>query len=168
MIQKWIGAGCVFLACSAAGFCASASINKEEQLLQQSKRMLERMESELSCRATSLSQLCLCAQGCGKELERLYSGLSKCLDEQVFPDASYCMEAVLGQESLPRSVTRIHAMLGQTLGSYDLSGQLEELVAVKAACQESLDSLRQNISLRSRSYRTLGLCAGAALAILLM
>lgn len=168
MIQKWIGAGCVFLACGAAGFCASASMKKEEQLLIQSKRMLERMESELSCRATSLPQLCLCAQGCGKELERLYLRLSQCLDEKVFPDASCCMEAVLGRESLPQSVVRIHTMLGQTLGCYDLAGQMEELAAVKAACQEALDSLRQTISQKSRNYQTLGLCAGAALAILLI
>ena len=94
--------------------------------------------------------------------------LSKCLDEQVFSDASYCMEVALERENLPRSVTGIHKMLGQTLGSYDLAGQMGELAAVKGACQEALDSLRENISQRLRSYQTLGLCAGAALAILLM
>lgn len=165
MIQKWIGAGCVFLACGVIGFGAAASLRKEEQLLMQSKRLLEKMESELSCRATSLPQLCLCAIGCGKQLERLYQSLSETLNDQVFSDASSCMDAVLQREKLPRSVESVHKMLGQTLGRFDLKGQLEELTAVKAACQDSIDHLRQNMTQRVRSYQTLGLCAGAALAI---
>lgn len=168
MVQKWIGAGCVFLACGATGFGAATSLRKEEQLLLQTKRMLEKMESELSCRVTTLPQLCLCASGCGKQLERLYARLSECLEAQVFADAAGCMEAVLCQEKLPQSVIQLHRMLGQTLGGYDLAGQLEELAVVKAACQEKLDSLRQNATQRIRSYQTLGLCAGAALAIMLL
>lgn len=168
MIQKWIGAGCVFLACGVIGFGAAASLRKEEQLLMQSRRLLEKMESELFCRATSLPQLCLCVDGCGKQLERIYHSLSECLNEQVFSDASGCMEAVLCREKLPQSVENVHKMLGQTLGGYDLGGQLEELAAVKAACQDAIDTLRENMTQRVRSYQTLGLCAGAALAIVLV
>ena len=69
MVQKWIGAGCVFFACGLSGFRAAASLRKEEQLLLQTRRMLEKMESELSCRVTTLPQLCLCASGCGKQLD---------------------------------------------------------------------------------------------------
>ena len=168
MVRKWIGAGCVFLACGAGGFCAAATLKKEEQLLLQTKRMLEKMESELSCRVTTLPQLCLCAVGCGKQLERLYEKLSECLDQQVYPDASGCMEAVLCNEQLPQSVRQLHSMLGQTLGRFDLTGQLEELAAVKSACQDALDIHRQAMSQKSKTYQTLGLCAGAALAIMLL
>lgn len=168
MVQKWIGAGCVFLACGAIGFGAATSLRKEEQLLLQTKRMLEKMESELSYRVSSLPQLCLCASGCGRQLEQLYAKLSACLVEQVFADAASCMEAVLCEENLPQSVTQLHRMLGQTLGDYDLSGQLGELAAVKAACEDSIDSLRRNSVQKARAYKTLGLCAGAALAIMLL
>ena len=168
MVQKCIGAGCVFFACGLAGFRAAASLRKEEQMLLQTRRMLEKMESELSCRVTTLPQLCLCASGCGKQLEELYRNLSQCLEQQVFPDATGCMEAVLTQAKLPETVAQLHRILGQTLGRFDLSGQLEELAAVKTACQDALDGLRQNVSRKSRTYQTLGLCAGAALAIMLL
>ena len=169
MVQKLIGAGCVFVACGAAGFGVAASVKKEEKLLLQTKRLLEKMESELSCRVTSLPELCLCVVGCGSELEQLYGDVSRLLQLKQFPDASCCMEQGLRlQKYLPKSVAKIHRMLGETMGRYDLPGQLDELSAVKEACLDELNSLRQNMSQKVRSYRTLGLCAGAALAILLM
>ena len=168
MVRKWIGAGCVFLACGAGGFYAAGMLKKEEQLLLQTKRMLEKMESELTCRVTALPQLCLCSVGCGRQLERLYEMLSDFLEQNIYSDASACMEAALCGEQLPQSVRQLHSMLGQTLGRFDLAGQLEELSAVKSACQDALVIHRQAMSQKSRTYQTLGLCAGAALAILLL
>lgn len=168
MVRKWIGAGCVFLACGAGGFCAAGALKKEEQLLLQTKRMLEKMESELSCRVTTLPQLCLCSVGCGRQLERLYEKLSDTLEQNIYSDAASCMEAVLCDEQLPQSVRKIHSMLGQTMGRFDLAGQLEELSAVKSVCQDALIIHRQTMSQKSKTYQTLGLCVGAALAILLL
>ena len=168
MVQKWIGGICVFLACGAVGFTVAAALRKEEQLLLQTKRLLEKMECELSFRVTTLPQLCFCAVGCGKELECLYETLSGFLEGQAYPDATSAMEAAIGCIQLPKSVEMLHRMLGQTLGRFDLPGQLEEISAVKTACQQELNRIRENMPQRIRSCQTLGLCIGAALAILLV
>ena len=72
------------------------------------------------------------------------------------------------QKNLPRSVRRLLTGLGNSLGRLDLTGQVQGLQAVKAGCARELERLERNRDTRLRSYQTLGLCAGAALAILLV
>ena len=59
-------------------------------------------------------------------------------------------------------------LLGSSLGRFDLAGQLKGLSAVKGQCALELQELRTDREPRLRSYRVLGLCAGAALVILLI
>lgn len=58
--------------------------------------------------------------------------------------------------------------LGRNLGRFDLTGQLSSLRALRAGCEDSLKQLTDNRDNRLRSYQTLGLCTGAALAVLLL
>ena len=55
---------------------------------------------------------------------------------------------------------------GQTLGCFDLKGQLLGIEEVRSQCAAALDQLALGREDRLRSYQTLGLCAGAALVIL--
>ena len=56
--------------------------------------------------------------------------------------------------------------LGESLGRFDLPGQLKGLEAVRRKCLMELEALGRNRTERLRCYQTLGLCAGAALVIL--
>lgn len=67
---------------------------------------------------------------------------------------------------LPTQAQKIMRELGQTLGRFDLPGQLRGLESIRRTCRRELDELAKNRDVRLRSYQTLGLCAGAALAIL--
>ena len=67
-----------------------------------------------------------------------------------------------------RSLRRPLRLLGQTLGRFDLPGQLKGIKAVQESCRRELARLERNRDARLRSYQTLGLCAGAALVILLV
>jgi len=58
--------------------------------------------------------------------------------------------------------------LGGNLGRFDIPGQLRGLENTRKECCDKLQMLTQNNDSRLRSYQTLGLCAGAALAILLV
>ena len=49
-----------------------------------------------------------------------------------------------------------------------MAGQLKGIAATRSACRREVDALLENRDLRLRSYKTLGLCAGAALAVLLI
>lgn len=57
-------------------------------------------------------------------------------------------------------------LLGRTIGRFDMEGQLKGLESVRQECRRQVETLSYNRDTRLRSYQTLGLCAGAALAIL--
>ena len=68
----------------------------------------------------------------------------------------------------PRAVRNIILELSDTLGCFNLSGQLDGLVQAVRQAEKALNELTFEQDVRLRRYQTLGLCAGAALAILLM
>ncbi len=104
-------------------------------------------------------------KGCVREL---FLQFSNELDVQIEPDVGGCMIAALSKtNALPVSFRRICVELGHSLGRYDLAGQIQGLESVHEQCRRKLDSLMQNRESRLRSYQTLAICAGTALAILL-
>ena len=85
------------------------------------------------------------------------------------PDVPSCMQTVLQKEHMPsRRIRRLFLMFGRSLGRFDLPGQIRGLEEVRTACERELKPLVQQKQNAIRSYRTLGICAGAALAILLL
>ena len=76
------------------------------------------------------------------------------------------MNNSLQEGELPKRVREGFRLLGQNLGRFDLQGQLKGMETVRNYCDLELESLGKNREERMRSYQTLGLCAGAALAIL--
>ena len=69
---------------------------------------------------------------------------------------------------MPDSVNSILLLLSDTLGVFDLNGQLNGLDQAINQANQLLDKLTFDQDRRLRSYQTLALCAGAALAILLV
>ncbi len=167
---KWIGGILVILACGGCGFSMAAGCRREERMLGSLLHVLEFMESELEYRLTPLPQLCRDAAGqTGGSLARVLEALAGELEGQISPDAGCCMAAALGQvQELPWSVRGILGDFGRSLGRFDLPGQMRELEAIRSQCQRKLEALRAGQTQRIRSYQTLGICAGIALAILLM
>lgn len=170
MSWKWIGAIMVIVSCGGFGFSLAAAHRAEEITLRQLIFALDYMECELQYRLTPLPDLCRAAameqHGCVREV---FLKLSGELDAQVSPDVERCMQAAIStSEYIPKHTKEAFADLGKTLGRFDLSGQLKGLEQVRAACRRELEALRTNREPRLRSYQTLGLCAGAALAILLI
>ena len=70
------------------------------------------------------------------------------------------------RERMPASVMTILSELGQTLGRFDLPGQLRGLELSIRETERVLRIIREGAPQRRRSWQTLGLCVGAALAIL--
>ncbi len=169
MIQKWIGAALVLAGGGSTGFLLAASYRREERLLEQTLGLLARMEHELSCRASPVSALCALAEACMEPISALYRRLSEELNRQVLPNAAQCMAVALeGQRDLPGPVKAIHLQLAQGLGRYDLESQIRELQELQTLCRQMLSTHRANRPQRIRTYQTLGLCAGAGLAIILL
>lgn len=169
MTFKWLGAILITVGCGGCGFQMAASCRREERLLDRLAMSLSFMEWELEYRTTPLPQLCrLTGEQAGGELQRVFRSLAEELEGQIAPNAACCMEAALSQtRNLPASVRELLSDLGSGLGCFDLDGQRKELEAVRLRCLSELDTLRASRDTRMRCYQTLGLCAGAAMAILL-
>ena len=170
MGYKWIGAILIVASCSGCGFAIAAGKRREEGLLFQLMEILQFMEADLRFRLTPLPELCRMAAGEEKGiLHTVFLNLYRELSCQKLPDAGSCMYAALRRSGeIPARVRRLLVQLGHTLGRFDLPGQLQGIQAVRKRCEESLASVQKNRDDRLRSYQTLGICAGAALAIILI
>lgn len=168
MNYQIIGAACVISACGGFGFILAAHHVQCIQLVRQLIGALDYMACELQYRSTALPQLCRdTALQCKGRIKLLFTFLSDELELQISPNVSYCMEAAIERSGdFPKCVQQIFHMLGQSFGNFDLSGQLKGLEAARKECRELLQTLLVNKDTRVRSYQTLGLCAGAAIAIL--
>ena len=167
---RWIGAILVITACGGYGISVAAGYRREEESLRQMLRMVKFMQCELKYRLTPLPELCRQAAGEARgHLRNVMLGFASELDRQVSPDAYSCMRAVLLKaDGLPRRIRRLFSQLGRCLGRFDLDGQLEGLDGVISTCRDQLVQLQSSKIKNLRSYQTLGLCAGAALAILFL
>ena len=170
MNLKIIGAVLVLAGCGGCGFAMAAAQRREEQCLRQLLRALEYMDCELQFRQPPLPLLCHNTAGIlTGPMALVFEHLYWELEAQTAPDAGYCMRAVLTEfPGLAERVREALSQLGSTLGRFDLPGQQKGLSAVGAYCRCAIDELSQNRSSRLRSYQTLGLCTGAALAILFL
>lgn len=170
MSLKWIGAILVIAGCGGFGLSLAHHYRREEKSLRQLLRILEFMECELEYRHSALPQLCKDAAQYGTGcVGKVFWLLGEELEMQICPDAVCCMDAALKKvQGLSNAARQVLSLLGRSLGRFDLKGQLSELASVKASCNELLEEHVRHKENRIRSYQTLGLCAGVALAILLI
>lgn len=168
MILKLMGTALVVAGCGGIGFRIAANHRREEINLRQLIGILDYMECELQYRLTPLPELCRqIASVFTGVIGNVFSELSSEMDAQVLPDIGTCMSVAIAK------ITRLTPMaqeelllLGRSIGRFDLDGQMKGIEAVRQDCRRQLENLSSNRETRIRSYQTLGLCAGAALAIL--
>lgn len=168
--MRWVGAFLVLLAGGYVGFSIALSHRKEEKTFRQIITAINYMECELQYRLTPLPQLLgQASQETEGVVRNILAELALELMNQITPQVSSCMDIVLmKQKDLSQNIKEAFCLLGQCLGRFDLQGQLKELDYVRVFCTSHLNDLEANRDARLRSYQTLGLCAGAALAILLL
>lgn len=170
MSIKGIGMIFIIAGCTGMGFSIAGSSKKELQLLRCLYAAIVCMKHKIEYDLSPLPDLCReaakCTFGGAKEV---FLNLARELDWQIAPDVYSCMhEALAKSRKLPSSVRRCFLRLGRSLGQFDLSGQIQSLEGVGESCHEEIMRLSENQENRLRSYRTLGICAGTALAILLV
>ena len=170
MTARLIGVLCILIGSGAVGFRLASSHRREIRYLRMLSTVLVHMISELNYRVTPLPRLCRIAAreatGC---LQKVFNALSEELEGQISPDAKRCMQAaVQSVRDLPACTRSTLLYMGDNFGRFDLEGQISGLKSVCKFCDEQLQALENNKDARLRSYQTLGLCSGAALAIVLL
>jgi stage III sporulation protein AB len=170
MTIKWIGAILIISACGGFGVVMAANHRREMMVLKQLISALDYMECELQFRMCPLPELCrLTAAESSGVVSKVFSTLAGELEDQISPDASQCMHSsLIGMKNIPDLAMECFQYLGECLGKFDLPGQLRGLEAVRQECRAKLNKLMQNSDSRIRNYQTVGLCAGAAIVILLI
>jgi stage III sporulation protein AB len=168
MTLKILGAIMVIVGCAGFGLTLVTTSKYEINTLMQLETALEYMQWELEYRLTPLPELFLKISGyCNGPIKELFKFAANNMMNETSPNAEGCLlDAALQIKRLPKQTYKCIVTLGKTLGEYDLNGQINGIQAVKRECDQVLKSLTQNKDVRFRSYKTLGLCAGAAIALL--
>ncbi len=167
---RWIGALLIIMGCGSVGFVMASAHRAEESNVRQLIAALDFMQCELQYRLTALPDLCrLTAAQCSGKLRSVFLTLACELEDQISPDVYHCMNAALAKVSnVPKQTGEHLRILSRTMGRFDLEGQLMGLENARHNCRAALEKLNENRDIRLRSYQTLSLCAGAALAILFL
>lgn len=168
MSIKLLGAVLIIIGCGGVGFRIAACYLREEKTLRNLIAALDYMECELQYRLTPLPQLSRQAASQSKGiLQKVFLDFAIELEDQIHPDVSKCMRAALEKtKDIPKLTWESLDALGKSMGRFDMDGQLKGMEAVRQECRRILNELSGNRESRVRSYQTLGLCAGAAIAIL--
>lgn len=170
MSVKILGAALIIAGSGGVGFALSANYLRQERAMEQLLQCLQWMQSQLQYAMPPLSQLCYGASKvCTGPISLVMLRFSQALERQEQTDVSGCMHSVICHvPALPENAGAHLRQLGVTLGQFDLKGELSGLEAAIERCKQELDILRAGQEAHTRTYQTLGICAGAALVILLI
>ena len=169
MMIRLMGAVLLIGGCGSFGFLLGQHYRAQIRMLRQLMVALQEIEWELRYRLTPLPGLCsIAADATGGTLRELFHKLKAELESGEYAEISGCMQGLLQTMGISGNCRTCLSELGRVLGKYDLDGQLQGIHTVKQRCRGYLEELESHRSERLRSYQTLALCAGGALAILLV
>ena len=167
---KALGVLLVFAVCGYIGFCAGGNYRRDITVLRQLCNHIEYMICQLQYHRTPLPELFhqLRAEA-SAPLSQVFGQICSQFSEQTFSNACECMRAAIARtQNLPKMTRACLYELGSTLGRFDLDGQLRGAESVLRHYSAKLVQLEAHQNLHIRSCQIFGLCAGAALAILLI
>lgn len=163
-----IGALLVFLGCSAAGFSAASELKHERDLLHAFSASLALLRSEIGYRAHTLPEIFRKASDSAPEpLCGVFCKLAETVSEAPGESLSAHVTASLGFSTpLPQPICEAFKYLGASLGGTDADAQLHTISLCEELIRTAGEELQKEFMQRCRARRTLGVCAGAVLAIL--
>lgn len=169
---KLLGTAMIVLGSGSAGFGFARAVRVQLRQLNALLAALETMKSEIEYRLTPLPELCaVLAQGD----EPATAGFFRACAAQM--EADRCLPPQL---AIQRAMERAQEMkwsartretvrnLAFSLGKFDLGGQLRAIELAQERLRAELAEVQAGSRARCRSYETIGICAGLALAVILL
>ena len=170
--MKLVGILIIVLSAGSMGFRIAASLKKRCQLLRQLSSALQVLKNEISFCGTPLPQaFALMAVSVQDAPERVFSSVARQMEQRRWLTPQHAMEqALTEQPELGWDVDTADLLLklAAGLGKYDRDSQMQTIERVGAELECLLQAAEQERSIRSRTYKTLGICAGLAVGILLI
>lgn len=169
---KTVGILCVVMGASGAGFSMALNVKRMISVLQQLLASLDQMKNEIEYRKTPLPELMriLSVQTKGGVAEfwgRVADDLFLRQETSVYAIVKKNL-AVMPASVFSSPVRHILMNLGSGLGKYDVAGQLRAIDLAAVRLRGLLEQYETEQSVRVRGYCTLGICAGLALAIIIL
>lgn len=167
-------AGIILIVASAGtvGFRYARGLRRRCRFLRQLMDALQLLKNEIAVCATPLPQaFALMAVAADGPLEQLFTAAARAMDRSHWTTPLMAVQEALAQtpelpESDPAAQTLVD--LAARLGRYDTDSQLQGIDMAVLRLTELLRQAEIERSTRSKTYQTLGICAGLALAILLL
>ena len=168
MTLKIIGAILILIGCGGFGAMVVRNHRAEVTSLEQLISALDYMECQMMYQLTQLPELCQNISCTTRGVvKKVFNLVSANLENHDSPDVESCMFlAMENVKDIPKITEKYLIELGKSMGKFDLDGQQKAIQTVKNGCQRAMQAITNNQDARLRSYQTLGLCAGVALAIL--
>lgn len=167
---RWVGAALVFAGCGALGILLAGRLSGKVKALRAMAAALEQMEREMGFRLASMPELLeSAAKTVGPPADGFFQ---RCLDglEQLGEKslAEIWEETLDWAGDLGDPALAALRGLGVVLGQYDGESQRESLAGTRRELERCLQEARAEQARLGRVYTTLGITAGAVLAILLL
>lgn len=162
----------IVVSTGSVGIRIARGLHRRCRFLRQLIDALQLLKNEIAVCATPLPQaFALMAVATDGPLERLFSAIAREMDRNRWTTPLAAVRKALNQtpelpESDPASQTLVD--LAARLGKYDTDSQLQGIDLAVLRLTEVLHQAEVEKSTRSKTYQTLGICAGLAMAILLM
>lgn len=166
--------GAVLILCGSAGFGfrAARQLKRTISQLQMLDTAMHLMDCELSFVSPPLPRLLrTVSKDTQGPVSQLFSNYAKVISDPQTKDTEAAMRKAMEMTkhlSLPPGTVFSLLEFSQTLGRYDLNGQLSAIASVRRRLSPQLDRLKEEQKDRCRTYQTLGICAGLAVVILIV
>lgn len=169
---KALGMIFVIVGTSGVGFSMAISVKRTTAVLQQLLSALELMKHEISYKKTPLPELMRIVSlsskgGVADFFGRVASDCYQRQEASVNAIVKKCL-AETPASVFPSNVRQILLNWGNGLGKYDVTGQLCAIDLANERLRALLNQYQAEQTSRMRSYCTLGVCAGLAIAIILL
>lgn len=169
---KLIGLSLILTASGAAGFGLAGRIRRQQVQTLALLDALLRLRHELQYRLTPLPEAFeLLGESANAPIGAFFSRLSESLSGAQPCSVGYaCRQALRNTPGmyLSAGTQRTILSLFDTLGTYDLDGNLQLLDLALARERDELRTLQAGAAARCRTYVTLGICTGLAVAVILL
>lgn len=169
---KLIGMILVVASSSAVGFGFAANIRAQSRQLGALLSALAYMKNEISYRLTPLPELFyLLGKSSPAPIGSLFSSCAQALMQNPSASVQGVVRSALSQTpqlAITQQTRQTLLELALSLGKFDAAGAASALELAQTRLRQELMVLDSHRRERCRSYQTIGVCAGLALAVILL
>ncbi|HBM97931.1 MAG TPA: hypothetical protein DD413_00755 [Ruminococcus sp.] len=166
LIVKLIGAALLIASSFSVGFSMSKSLYRRKQFLKSFIVFIDSLATHIRYNTDDIFRLVSMCSDC-EEL-KCFEFFSKPHTEPFEKVWSKSVLTIPRAYALTKADTDLILQFGAQLGKTDIDGQLKHIKLYKDFFKKQLDEAEEAIAKKSKLYKTMGLFAGSAAALMMM